>query len=548
MTSFAELGLQPDLLRAITDLGYEEPTAIQEQAIPLLLAGHDLMGQAQTGTGKTAAFALPLLSALYAEDTAVQALVIVPTRELALQVAGAIHDLGAHLAVRVLPIYGGQDYGRQISRLRQGVPVVVGTPGRMLDLIRRGVLDLSGVRVLVLDEADEMLSMGFSEDIELILQATPDERQTALFSATLPETIRRLGDRYLRSPEMIAIAPEQVTVENIEQRYYLLRESDKLAAMVRLLALEPVTGALVFTRTKAGAAQLADALLAVGLPADALHGDLPQQVRETLLGRFRSGQIKVLVATDIAARGLDIEGISHVFNYDLPLDHEYYVHRVGRTGRAGRAGVAISLVTPQEHWRLRRIEAYTRELIPLASLPGARAVQAHRDQQFLQGITDQLAAQELAPERALVAEWLAGGGDPLDLAAAVIRLARANELTLSAEEITAPMLQTAPRRGSRPPSAGPAAPRQSSRRPDRGREPGMVRLLLNLGRANALRPADIVGAIAGTANIPGQAIGAIVIHQRRTLIDVSAQHAEQVLLAMEGWRLRGQAASLQRAD
>ncbi len=351
-TEFSLLNLRPQLVQAVVELGYTEPTPIQSGVIPVMLAGHDVIGQAQTGTGKTAAFALPLLHNLNSEQTQVQALVLTPTRELALQVAEAIQGYGRLQGVRVLAIYGGQQYGRQIGQLKRGVDVVVGTPGRLLDLIQQKKLDLSQIKTVVLDEADEMLSMGFIEDIEAILEQTPAQRQTALFSATLPPEIRRLADRYLREPQNITIQRPQLTVATITQRYYLVNETDKLAALTRLFEVEPVTSALIFARTRAGTGELANELSVRGFPAEALNGDLSQDAREQVLNRFRNNQIKVLVATDVAARGLDIDDISHVFNFDLPLDSEIYVHRVGRTGRAGKTGVAITLLTPSERWRL----------------------------------------------------------------------------------------------------------------------------------------------------------------------------------------------------
>jgi ATP-dependent RNA helicase DeaD len=540
------LGLRPELVQAVTELGYKVPTPIQEGAIPLLLTGCDVMGQAQTGTGKTAAFALPMLHTLDPECASVQGLVVAPTRELANQVARAIYGYGQHRDVRVLPVYGGQSYSRQIRRLSRGVDIVVGTPGRMLDLIRKKALDLSGVRFLVLDEADEMLSMGFIEDIETILSETPDTRQTALFSATLPAPIHKLADRYMRAPEAITINPKQLTVSNIEQRYYVVRESDKLAALTRLLEIETMTSALIFTRTRVGAAELAEALLARGFQAEALHGDLSQQIRETILGRFRRGQVALLVATDVAARGLDIEGVSHVINYDLPFNPEYYVHRIGRTGRAGKQGIAITLVTPKERWRVRRIEKYARCAITSAQLPTVTQVLNRRDERFLDQLADQLAQGQLQDERSLISKLAEAGCDPLDIAAAAVQLARAGEQQRPIEEI-AEIRTPAKRRAHRRKAQDKRVPRGKQSRRKRGREPNMVRLSMNVGRAHSLHPGEIVGAIAGTARISGKAIGAIDIHKRHAFVDVAEQHAERVLRRMKGWKLRGQAVVLERA-
>jgi len=545
---FDKFDLHPQVLQAVTDLGYEVPTPIQERAIPALLAGRDVLGQAQTGTGKTAAFALPLLHRLEADAHGVQGLILTPTRELALQVSKAIYEYGRLRGVRVLAIYGGQSYDRQISRLERGVDVVVGTPGRMLDLIHRGVLDLSAVRYLVLDEADEMLSMGFIEDIEAILQETPDERQTALFSATLPDSVRQLAERYMRAPETIVVNPERLTVAETEQRYYLVYEEDKLAALMRLLELEPVTGALIFTRTKVRAAEVADALAARGVQAEALHGDLTQAARETVLNRFRQGRLTFLVATDVAARGLDIEGISHVINFDLPFDAEAYVHRIGRTGRAGRTGIAISLLTPREQPGLRRIEAYTLQPIRRAQLPTAEEVLAHRETLFVQQIETAMAQGDGAALE-MVRRLCALGHTPEEIAAAAVQLVRAQEQHRPIEAVHEIPLHLpsqprgAPMREGRP-SKVPAP--DSSRR--RGREKGMVRFVVNAGKAQGIQPRDIVGAIAGEADIPGRAIGAIDIQERHTFVDVAESHAAKVFQRMQHFRMRQHRLTLKYAE
>ncbi len=547
MCSFEMLGLREELLQAVTKLGYENPTAIQEQAIPALMAGRDVMGQAQTGTGKTAAFALPMLHALSAETGKVQGLVIAPTRELANQVARAIHEYGQYRNVQVLPVYGGQSYSRQIRRLEDGVDVVVGTPGRMLDLIAKGSLDLSHVRFLVLDEADEMLSMGFIEDIEALLSQTPETRQTALFSATLPQAIRTLADRYMHTPEAIMVNPQQMTVENVEQRYYLVHEKDKLAAINRLIETETMTSALIFSRTKIGAAELAEALLSRGIAAQALHGDLDQAMRETVLRRFRNNSTTLLVATDVAARGLDIEDVSHVINYDLPLDAEQYVHRIGRTGRAGKTGIAISLVTPSERWRLHRIEQYTRRQITQAQLPTTAQVLGRRDDLFIDRLADQMNVGQMTREQALVERLVTAGCDPMDIAAAAIQLARSEEAQRPIAEIK--VVQDTPRRPERAVRARSEKPQRGEPHPRRhGQEPGMVRLSLNVGKAHQLRPGEIVGAIASTANIPGKAIGAIEICNSQTFVDVAEKHVSRVLDKMRHWKLRGQSITLQRAE
>src|SRR5262249_54354247 len=358
-TSFAELGLSEPTLRAIAELGYEEPTPIQARTIAQMRAGADIIAQAQTGTGKTAAFALPIIEGLQPDARAPQALVMTPTRELAVQVAEAFHSYGKHHDIAILPVYGGQPIDRQLRALSRGVQVVVGTPGRLLDHIRRGTLKLDQVRTVVLDEADEMLDMGFIEDIEAILAETPQERQTTLFSATIPTPIAELAHKYMREPERISVATEQMTVPQIRQIYYEVGARDKFEVLGRVLDFEMPEAAIVFCRTKSEVDSLGERLIARAYPAETLHGDLSQIQRDRVMGRFRTGQVELLVATDVAARGLDIEHVSHVINYDIPLDPEVYVHRVGRTGRAGRSGCAITLVTPRERRLLRYIERVT---------------------------------------------------------------------------------------------------------------------------------------------------------------------------------------------
>jgi ATP-dependent RNA helicase DeaD len=468
--AFATLGLGPGLVQTVTALGYTQPTPIQARAIPELLAGRDVLGQAQTGTGKTAAFALPMLQLLDMQGAGVQGLVLAPTRELAIQVAEAIYRYGHQLGGRVLPVYGGQAYVRQQQRLAKGVPIVVGTPGRTLDLLRQGALDLGPVRYLVLDEADAMLQMGFIEDVEALLSATPPTRQTALFSATLPPAIRHLAARYMRDPLTVAV-DEARTVPQTAQRYYLLQEPSKVAALTLLLEAEEIKSALIFTRTRVGAAELAETLVARGYPAEALHGDLSQAARETVLRRFRTGRATLLVATDVGARGLDIAEVSHVVNFDMPFDVTDYVHRIGRTGRAGRPGMALTLVTPSERQRLRAIEMFTGQPLTCTSLPSPAAVEAQRDARFRRRLDAILAESNLNRELMLVKELAAStDADVARIAAAAIRLARAPEqhrpLTVVRDLATSPG-RTPPRR--HPP--GGRTGRQSTRFGDRQRRP-----------------------------------------------------------------------------
>jgi ATP-dependent RNA helicase DeaD len=525
---FNQLDLHPQLVQAITELGYTTPTPIQAAVIPVMLAGQDVMGQAHTGTGKTATFALPLLQRLGTAERPghVQALILVPTRELALQVTEAFRDYGRYHNVQVLAVYGGQPYSPQIRQLKQGVDVVVGTPGRLLDLMQRQALDLSGVNSVVLDEADEMLSMGFIDDIETILQSTPSNRQTTLFSATLPPEIRRLADRYLQHPRSITIAQPQRTVATTEQRYYLVNAADKLAALTRLLEVEDMHSTLIFTRTRVGTGELAAALSARGFPAEALSGNLQQASREQVLQRFRQHQVAVLVATDVAARGLDIDGVSHVINYDMPHDAEAYVHRIGRTGRAGKAGVAITLLTPKEQWRLRKIETYTKQKMTPATLPSEADIHAHREAVLLERVSVWLRRGRYSKERALVTGLMQAGYDPVDIAAAALKLARAEEKQRPILPLSAPP-EERPRERKRSNTSGHRD--NGRRRADMPREPGMVQLTLSAGKAQGIRPNDVLGSIAAHADVPGRSIGAIRIQEQYTLVDVPKRFVAQVL-------------------
>ncbi len=540
MTTFNELGLHPELVQAVTERGYTEATSIQEAVIPLLLAGKDIIGQAQTGTGKTAAFSLPLLHLLTPGAGMVQGLVMAPTRELAIQVAETMEAYGRVRGVRILAVYGGQPYGPQIGALRRGVDVVVGTPGRLLDLLKRNVLDLSGVGSVVLDEADEMLSMGFVEDIETILEATPADRQTALFSATLPRRVRYLADKYLNEPEAITIERKQMTVSTIAQRYYLVNREDKLAALTRLFETEELVSAIIFARTRAGTAELANELTIRGFPAEMLNGDLSQDAREKVLNRFRNTQLQVLVATDVAARGLDIDDISHVFNFDLPDDPEVYVHRVGRTGRAGRSGTAITLVTPRERWRLRKIEQYARQKIERAELPSAEAIQDLRDERLVEKVTVWLKRGRARREREMVESMLAEGFDPVEVAAAAMKVARTSEKQRPIPPIGEVVEghQRGKGRGHRK-----GNPRQQSERRPRGkngREQGMVAVKLSAGKAQGIRVNDVVGTIAYHADIPGRVLGKIKIHGNETVVDVPQQYVEKVLSKSGEYRIHRQ--------
>ena len=523
--TFDQLHLVPPLLQAVDDAGFEAPTPIQLQTIPPLLDGLDVIGQAQTGTGKTAAFALPMLQALDVTLRQPQALILTPTRELALQVAEAIHLLGRHLdEVRVLPVYGGQPISRQISRLDKGVHIVVGTPGRIMDHLRRDTLDFAALRMIVLDEADEMLRMGFIEDVEWILDQAPRGLQTALFSATIPDEIREVADHYLYEPVTVRIEPKALTVPTVDQRYINVSEKQKLNALTNILEtqLDPGEAVLTFTRTRVGAAGLADQLQARGFAAEAMHGEMAQAQREQVLRRLRAGQTEIVVATDVAARGLDVEHISTVVNYDIPYDVESYVHRIGRTARAGRSGKAILFVTPAQRQMQHNIEWFIGQKIEPMQVPSKADVASRRIALFKQQLIKTLEEEDLDLYLNLVEELAEeSGSDMAEIAAAAARLAREDR------PLVAPV-EPAPELVGHP-------------------EQGMVRLFVDAGRRSGVRPGDIVGAIANEADVPGKAIGAIDIYDRFTFVEVPAQYKDQVLERMANSMIRHREAKIRVA-
>jgi ATP-dependent RNA helicase DeaD len=543
-TDFSELDLQPHLLQTVTNIGYTAPTPIQSTVIPAMLAGQDVMGQSQTGSGKTAAFSLPILHHLQPGQHHVQSLVVTPTRELAIQVADAMVTYGRQTGVRVLAVYGGQPYDRQISRLKKGVDVVVGTPGRLLDLIRRNVLKLDRVVTVVLDEADEMLSMGFIVDIEAILDQTSSSRQTALFSATLPQRILRLAEKYMNAPQAFKIGCKQLTVETVEQHYCLVNEADKLAALTRLFETEPIASALIFARTRLGTTELVNELVLRGFSAEALNGDMSQDARGQVLNRFRDNKLKVLVATDVAARGLDIDDISHVFNYDLPQDPEIYVHRVGRTGRAGKTGTAITLLTPKERWGLIRIEKFTKQKINRMMLPSAEDIKLRRDSQLVEKVMVWLRRGRCSREREIVARLIDEGHDLAEVAAVALKLACTEEKQRPIEPIKEMAEFNAP-------VAGQALKRPDGRKSSGLRnaphERGMVRLLLSTGRADGVRVNHVVGTLSHGADIPGRSLGKISIQNQYTLVDVPEKLVGRVLGKGTSYRIGNKTVSVQRA-
>jgi ATP-dependent RNA helicase DeaD len=563
-SKFEELGLLPQFVQAVEQMGFDQPTPIQLSAIPALLEGRNVIGQAQTGTGKTAAFVFPMLQKMQPGKKNPQALILAPTRELAIQVTEATRQMAQETPLRVMTVYGGQAYGLQLRQLDRGVDVVVGTPGRLLDLIRKKLLNLSQVRYVVLDEADEMLEMGFVDDVETIFKEIPAERQIALFSATLPAPIRKLADRYLSDPLEITVNSGQRTVPETTQQFCRVRDENKQAVLARILEAEDVKSALIFTRTKARAQELSDELNRMGHPTGSLHGDLNQDKREWVLNRFRKHVINLLVATDVAARGLDIEDVSHVFNYDMPEDTDDYIHRIGRTGRAGKKGNAITFINPRERGRLSQIENYAKQKIAEYNLPTREEILQRRDERFTEKLTEQMSAGNFKREAALVVKLTEFGFNPMEVAAAAIKMARSSESAVPMADLIEPVSisrnrdgqRDGQRDGYRSKRTNGAFGKEQGRennipsggRANRGAELGMVRLKLNLGGQHGLRPGDVVGAIASEVGIPGKSIGAIDIQNDHTYVDVSENHVRLVLQKSGGkYSLRGKTVVLKLA-
>jgi len=538
--AFADLGLGPELLGALSSLGYEEPTPIQQAAIPHLLAGRDLLGLAATGTGKTAAFALPLLQLIETGGKVPQVLILVPTRELAVQVAQAVHRYGREMSVEVLPIYGGQSFQQQLKVLKRGVDVVVATPGRALDHIRRGTLHLGGLIALVLDEADEMLDMGFAEDLDAILAEVPKKRQTLLFSATLGARITSIAAKYLMDPVEVRIKAEDEAsgdVPLVRQTAYLVRRPHKLVALGRVLDLESPEAALIFCRTRNDVDDLVEALNGRGYRAEAMHGGMSQEERDRTMKKLRANAVDLLVATDVAARGLDISHLTHVVNYDVPSAPKSYVHRIGRVGRAGREGVAITLAEPREHALLRNIERLTKQKITVASLPTVADLQARRLELTRASVRESILEGGLEHFRVVV-ESLSDEFDLVDIALGAVKMG--HEATLSGtegddEEIPTEKPFREKNRGESQPSRSP------SFKGKRGQEGsgGVKRLYIGVGRAAGVRPKDLVGAIAGEAGIHGRQIGSIQIAEKFSIVEVSDGVADQVMQALRGAKIKG---------
>ncbi|MDB4947541.1 MAG: box helicase domain protein [Gemmatimonadetes bacterium] len=549
-TTFRDLGLGEDVLAALDTLGYEEPTPIQTAAIPVLLAGRDVVGRAATGTGKTAAFVLPLVERIEPGTPGVKALILCPTRELAVQVAEATHRYALRKGLRVLAVYGGQDIERQLMPLRRGVDVVVGTPGRILDHIRRRSLDLSHITNVVLDEADEMLDMGFQDDIEAILESTPKERQTALFSATFPPRIAQLAERHLTNPERITVRAPVLETPKVRQVAYVVPRPYKMEALSRILDLEAPTSAILFCRTRHEVDELTEALSVRGYRPEALHGGLNQGQRDRVMKRFREGTADLLIATDVAARGIDVEHVSHVINYDIPQTPEAYVHRIGRTGRAGREGTAITLVQPRERQLLRGIERIIGAPVEHGRVPTIADLRARRLELLRAAIHETLEEGEYGAFRDAV-RVLAEQYDPLEIAAAAAKLAsdatRGEEPEDGKDIPEWDPTRERPERDSRGPrghtdrSERPSAPR-------RGRsDQTMTRLYVGVGRRRGVRAGDLVGAITGEAKIPGDAIGAIEIADQFSLVEVREDLADLVIQRLGGASVKGRPVSVRRS-
>jgi len=540
---FTGLGLDPRLLDGLTALGYEEPTPIQLAAIPPLLAGRDVLARAATGTGKTAAFALPLLHRLTPDAPARErttALVLVPTRELAMQVSEAVHRYGKVLGVRVLPIYGGASMSTQVRALKRGVDVVIATPGRLLDHIRRETVSFQSTRVVVLDEADEMLDMGFAEDLEAILAATPPAKQTALFSATIPPRIATIARKHLRQPVTIEIDQAMLpagAVATVRQVAYVVARPQKLAALGRVLDIEHPVSAIVFCRTRTEVDELTETLAARGHRAEALHGGLSQDQRDRVMQRFRGRKTDLLVATDVAARGLDVQHVSHVINYDVPVAADAYVHRIGRTGRAGRAGMAITFAEPREHRMLRNIERVTRKRIEIAPIPTVADLRARRQEVARGKLRETIMAGELDAWRGIVAS-LAEEFDVMDVAAAAVKQADTRPDGDDERDIPAPAVHQEARPESRPMRR--AAPGRG------GRPVDMARLFVPGGRQLRITPADLVGAIANEVGISGRVIGAIRIDERHATVEVPREVADQVVTALRATTIKGRRLNVRR--
>ncbi|MCX7950424.1 MAG: DEAD/DEAH box helicase [Clostridiales bacterium] len=515
---FNELNLSKELLKAIADLGYEEATPIQSQAIPVVLEGHDVIGQAQTGTGKTAAFSIPVLEKIDSSKKVIQALILCPTRELAIQVSEEIKKLSAYKkGINALPIYGGQSIERQLQSLKKGVNIVIGTPGRVIDHINRGTIKLENLKMIVLDEADEMLNMGFIEDIEFILQKSPETRQTLLFSATMPKPILELTKKYQKNPKIVKVVQKELTVPLIEQTYFEVREADKIEVLSRLLDLHNPKLSLVFCNTKKKVDDVSLSLQARGYLADGLHGDLKQLQRDKVMQKFRNGLIEILVATDVAARGIDVENVEMVFNYDVPQDIENYVHRIGRTGRAGREGKAFTFISGREIYKLKDIQRYTKTKIKLGKIPTINDVEERKISLLIDNIKEVINEGGLEKYTDIVERIVGDEYTSLDIASALLKMTMKLD-TRDEEEVQ-----------------------------EIENEQEMTRLFINVGKNQRISPRDIVGAIADKVRIPGDLIGSIDIFDKFSFVEVPREYAKEVMKIMNENTIKGKKVNIEIA-
>lgn len=534
---FEDLQINDDIKRAVIEMGFEEPSPIQAQSIPVILSGKDVIGQAQTGTGKTAAFSIPLLEMINPDDKSLQAVVLCPTRELAIQVSSEIRKIGKYMhGVKTLPVYGGQPIDRQIKSLKSGVQVVIGTPGRVIDHINRKTLKLDNVKMVMLDEADEMLDMGFREDIEMILSKTPEDRQTTFFSATMPKGILELTKKYQKDPQHIKVVRKELTVPNIKQYYIETRSSNKLEVLCRLVDVYNPKLSVVFTNTKRGADELVSDLQARGYFADALHGDLKQTQRDIVMDKFRNGTIDILVATDVAARGIDVDDVEAVFNYDLPQDEEYYVHRIGRTGRAGRNGISFTFVFGKDMRKMRDIERYTKTKLVKHDIPSIADVEEKKVNAFFNQVKEVIEAGHLTKQLQWIENLCADAESDfstVDVAAALLKLALGEEK----QEIVEEKPRERRERGDR-----------RERRGTTGAQEGMVRLFINVGRNQRIQAKDILGSIAGEAGISGKLVGTIDIYDKYTFVEVPKENAKKVLEKMKDIKIKGNKINIEQAN
>ena len=521
---FEELEINSKIIRAVTDMGFEEATPIQAKAIPVVLSGVDVIGQAQTGTGKTAAFGIPMLERIDPKDKHLQAIVLCPTRELAIQVADEIRKLAKFMhSIKVLPIYGGQDIVKQIRSLKSGVQIMIGTPGRVMDHMRRKTVKFNQVKMVVLDEADEMLNMGFREDIETILEKVPEERQTVLFSATMPKPIMEIAGKYQKDAQTVKVVRKELTVQNIEQYYFEVSLKSKEEVLSRLIDIYNPNLSIIFCNTKRQVDELVSALKGRGYFAEGLHGDMKQQQRDRVMNSFRNGRTDILVATDVAARGIDVDNVDIVFNYDLPQDEEYYVHRIGRTGRAGKNGLAFSFVVGREVYKLKDIMRYCKTKVTMRKVPSLNDVANTKMNKIFDEITQIIEDEDLSSISRMIEERIYDEDyTAMDMAAALIKMMMG---TNDSVEL---------------PDYGEFG--------NTGAKDGMVRLFINIGKNQKVRPGDILGAIAGESGIPGKLVGTIDMYDKYTFVEVPEEHAREVLIAMKNAKIKGKSISIEPAN